>query len=143
MKTTFVADQYARAWGWGVSEYPNITLRLDRPMRHHETTQKDTSRRPKTPQVATRIEAENIEKRLAEWRARQADRDAKLRVTCGAKTRAGHPCKMKSEPGRRRCKFHGGKSTGPRTAEGRARIAEAQRKRWMRSRVTKFINAFE
>jgi hypothetical protein len=28
------------------------------------------------------------------------------------------------------CKFHGGKSTGPRTPEGRARIAEVQRRRW-------------
>jgi hypothetical protein len=27
-------------------------------------------------------------------------------------------------------KFHGGLSTGPKTPEGRARIAEAQRKRW-------------
>jgi hypothetical protein len=29
-----------------------------------------------------------------------------------------------------RCKFHGGLSTGPKTAEGQAKIAEAQRKRW-------------
>ncbi len=32
-----------------------------------------------------------------------------------------------------RCKLHGGKSTGPRTAEGRARIAAAQRSRWLLS----------
>lgn len=31
-----------------------------------------------------------------------------------------------------RCKLHGGKSTGPKTAEGRARIAAAQRARWQR-----------
>lgn len=43
------------------------------------------------------------------------------RVVCGAKTQAGHPCRGKSEPGRRRCKWHGGCSTGPRTTEGRAR----------------------
>ena len=29
-----------------------------------------------------------------------------------------------------RCKFHGGHSTGPRTQEGRNRIARAQRERW-------------
>ena len=52
------------------------------------------------------------------------------RVTCGAKTRTGAPCRAKSEPGRRRCRFHGGLSTGPKTLEGRARISEAQRKRW-------------
>nr|WP_274594846.1 HGGxSTG domain-containing protein [Parasedimentitalea marina] len=34
------------------------------------------------------------------------------------------------EPGRKRCKFHGGMSTGPKTKEGRERIAAAQRKRW-------------
>lgn len=62
--------------------------------------------------------------------AREADRKAKARVICGAKTRAGHPCGQKSEPGKRRCKWHGGKSTGPKTLEGRARIAEAQRRRW-------------
>ena len=52
------------------------------------------------------------------------------RVICGAKTRKGTPCRAKSELGRRRCKFHGGMSTGPKTPEGKARIAEAQRRRW-------------
>lgn len=55
---------------------------------------------------------------------------ARYRQPCGAKTRKGHPCLNKSEAGRRRCKFHGGKSTGPKTPEGKARIAEAQRRRW-------------
>lgn len=63
-------------------------------------------------------------------KAREAKRQAKARVICGAKTRAGHPCGQKSEPGKRRCKWHGGKSTGPKTPEGKARIAEAQRQRW-------------
>jgi hypothetical protein len=49
---------------------------------------------------------------------------------CCAKTRAGAPCIMRVVPGKRRCRFHGGLSTGPRTVEGRARIAEAQRRRW-------------
>lgn len=61
---------------------------------------------------------------------RLAYRVAAYRVTCGAKTRKGTPCRAKSEPGRKRCRFHGGLSTGPKTAEGRARIAEAQRERW-------------
>lgn len=52
------------------------------------------------------------------------------RPRCGAKNRQGSPCKLPVEPGMRRCRFHGGASTGPKTAEGRARIAEAQRKRW-------------
>jgi DNA-binding transcriptional regulator YiaG len=49
---------------------------------------------------------------------------------CGARTRKGTPCKCKALPGKQRCKFHGGMSTGPKTAEGRARIAEAPRRRW-------------
>jgi hypothetical protein len=52
------------------------------------------------------------------------------RPLCGAKTRAGGHCQVRAEPGRARCRFHGGKSTGPRTPAGRARIAEAQRQRW-------------
>lgn len=64
---------------------------------------------------------------------------AEVRVVCGAKTRNGTPCKCKSEPGKKRCRFHGGKSTGPRTPEGKARIAEAQRKRWAEYRHRKFV----
>lgn len=45
-----------------------------------------------------------------------------LRVTCGAKRhRDGQPCQALSEPGKRRCRFHGGRSTGPRTPAGKAR----------------------
>lgn len=42
---------------------------------------------------------------------------------CGAKTRAGTPCKCAAVLGRARCALHGGKSTGPRTEAGRAKIA--------------------
>lgn len=59
-----------------------------------------------------------------------AQPEATQRVTCGAKTRKDSPCRNKSEPGRRRCKFHGGKSTGPRTVEGKSRIAVTQKRRW-------------
>ena len=74
---------------------------------------------------------------LAALREREAQRLATRRVRCGAKTRKGTPCRMKSEPGKRRCKFHGGMSTGARTPEGKARIAEAQRRRWARYRQAK------
>jgi hypothetical protein len=37
---------------------------------------------------------------------------------------------MRVEFGKARCRFHGGLSTGPKTEAGRARIAEAQRRRW-------------
>jgi len=46
------------------------------------------------------------------------------RVVCGARRRRdGQPCQALSVPGKRRCKWHGGCSTGPRTAEGKARVA--------------------
>jgi hypothetical protein len=51
----------------------------------------------------------------------------KSRPLCGAKTRAGGGCQVRAEPGNARCRFHGGKSTGPMTEAGRNRIAEAQR----------------
>lgn len=50
--------------------------------------------------------------------------------TCGARTRNGTPCTCKPLPFKRRCKFHGGLSTGPKTQAGRDRIAEAQRASW-------------
>lgn len=57
---------------------------------------------------------------------------------CGAKTRRGTPCRARAIRGKRRCKFHGGLSTGPKTLEGRDRIAAAQRQRWAtwRSQIT-------
>ena len=69
-------------------------------------------------------------RQLEALRQREAQRAASARVICGARTRNGQPCRNKSEPGRKRCKFHGGNSTGPKTAQGKARIAEAQRRRW-------------
>jgi len=45
-----------------------------------------------------------------------------IRVTCGARRRRdGLPCQALSVPGKRRCKWHGGASTGPRTEQGLAR----------------------
>ena len=49
---------------------------------------------------------------------------------CGAKTRRGTLCQRAAEKNpvtglRKRCRLHGGLSTGPRTPEGRARTAAA------------------
>jgi hypothetical protein len=43
---------------------------------------------------------------------------------CGAKTRRGTPCQCPAM-GNGRCRLHGGLSTGPKTAEGIARIRRA------------------
>ena len=47
---------------------------------------------------------------------------------CGAKTRSGKPCAKHLMNEKRRCRLHGGLSTDPKTAEGKARIAAAQLK---------------
>jgi hypothetical protein len=53
---------------------------------------------------------------------------------CGAKTRRGTLCTLKGNGKGGRCRFHGGKSTGPRTVAGRIAIAAAARRRWERWR---------
>lgn len=71
---------------------------------------------------------------LVAFKDREAQRAARCRVRCGARTRKGTACRNKSEPGKRRCKFHGGLSTGARTPKGIERIREAQRRRWAKAR---------
>jgi hypothetical protein len=45
---------------------------------------------------------------------------------CSAKSkRTGVQCRAPAVKGKTKCKTHGGKSTGPRTPEGKARIAAA------------------
>ena len=59
---------------------------------------------------------------------------------CGAHTRAGGCCR---QPAMRngRCRLHGGLSTGPRTAEGRARCARARLKHGAYSAATRTLMA--
>jgi hypothetical protein len=45
---------------------------------------------------------------------------------CGARTRAGCPCRAPAIHGKLRCRMHGGRSTGPRTADGMARLRAAR-----------------
>ena len=62
-----------------------------------------------------------------------------------AKTRRGTLCQNPAIKGRSRCKLHGGRSTGPRSPEGKARVAAANTKHGRRSRAhvekVKAINA--
>lgn len=56
------------------------------------------------------------------WLAANRAKLASRRVICGARRhRDGQPCRAMSEPGKRRCKWHGGCSTGPRSAAGKVR----------------------
>jgi hypothetical protein len=51
----------------------------------------------------------------------------KSKPVCGAKTRTGKPCQAPGNGRGGRCKLHGGKSTGPKTQEGKARSLAALR----------------
>lgn len=56
------------------------------------------------------------------WIAASKEKQATGRAVCGARRhRDGQPCRAKSQPGKLRCKWHGGCATGPRTDEGKAR----------------------
>lgn len=83
-------------------------------------------------------DAERLARQVTSAKERQEAQATEVlvrnRVVCGATTRKGRPCRLKSEPNKRRCKFHGGKSTGPKTPEGRARISQAQKRRWAAKR---------
>ncbi len=45
---------------------------------------------------------------------------------CGARNRRGTPCRAAAMKDKKRCRHHGGASTGPRSAEGRAAVAAAR-----------------
>ncbi|WP_366079695.1 HGGxSTG domain-containing protein [Sphingomonas sp.] len=45
-------------------------------------------------------------------------------LTCGARARSGEPCRMTALLPNGRCIWHGGKSTGPTSVEGRAKALE-------------------
>ena len=79
-----------------------------------------------TDKSATQVRAAEIllRKMLPDLRDPSSKRPGRA---CGARTRVGTPCRMRAVPGGKCCGLHGGLSTGPKTAEGRARIAEAQR----------------
>ena len=76
-----------------------------------------------------------------------ATRLANLRAAprCGAKNRAGEPCRCPAMRGRRRCRLHGGLSPGaprgPRNGNYRSgewTIEAAQERKWLRSLVKQF-----
>ena len=79
---------------------------------------------------------EKLEHRKARLKQRKDEKrraELKLMKRCGAKTRFGTPCQNFPVRSRlaTRCKLHGGLSTGPKTNAGRAKIAQAQRQRWV------------
>lgn len=72
------------------------------------------------------MEVEGISFRTALGKVQAVNARAQLKPMkgerCEAKTRKGTPCQCKALQNGR-CKFHGGLSTGPRTPEGKAKVA--------------------
>ena len=104
----------------------------------------DDAERQRREQVR-RLRAYHAEcaRRHAEWRERGYQYpppahvpmpDDLARMACGARTRAGTPCKQRGIFANGRCKLHGGMSTGPTTAEGRERCRQAALRRWAKVR---------
>jgi hypothetical protein len=52
------------------------------------------------------------------------DHKFKTVTRCGAKTRRGTPCQCPALRRKRRCRLHGGRSTGPRSPEGKWRVSQ-------------------
>ena len=68
--------------------------------------------------------------------------DDPARCNARCSSRGGRPCRALKLPGRKRCKWHGGLSTGPQTPEGkekcRARLAVLRRQAALRRQVDEF-----
>ena len=53
----------------------------------------------------------------AKWEAGDQRLRRRDHPRCGASTRAGGICRVRAEPSKARCRFHGGLSTGPNWME--------------------------
>lgn len=71
-----------------------------------------------------------------ETRAQLSENNNRKNISnlCLARTRSGLPCQKPPLKSKSRCRLHGGLSTGPRTADGKARIASANYKHGRRSK---------
>ncbi len=99
-------------------------------------------REPYGPEVMAQYAGQDRIGPLWEWQGfLWIGRAAKKgRALCGARTRKGTPCKARCVADRGRCRLHGGLSSGPKTAEGRARISESNRRRAERRRLATGIS---
>lgn len=75
--------------------------------------------KPKSPAKPPELCEHSVRTRMTSGPENRAEQ---VRVICGARRRSdGQPCQALSVQGKRRCRWHGGCSTGPRTVDGRVR----------------------
>jgi hypothetical protein len=125
LKSFLTQDQIARAWKLYLDQVKQAHRERVIVSEWEESLAKsDPGWRRSSSQLAA----------LESHRAAMRDHEAMARsvvplLRCGSKTRLGSPCQCKPVEGKRRCKLHGGLSTGPKTQEGRARIGQLSRDR--------------
>jgi hypothetical protein len=81
------------------------------------------------------------ERRRGTLRSGNPSGDWATAARCGAMNRQHTPCKCPAMRNRRRCRLHGGKSTGPRTPEGLEASRRARLTHGVYSRETKQLLA--
>lgn len=77
--------------------------------------------------MKAKAQAQPHEKRRGWLKNGNPPGDFTMAPRCGAKNRRGTPCQAPAMKNGR-CRLHGGKSTGPRTSEGMARMRKAKTK---------------
>jgi hypothetical protein len=126
-----ISTQYARArtrasWGLGMKSDTWVERFVAARLAEHDERIR-LRRASKAARGAKRDTVKLTRQRATEERARLRELRKKA---CGARTRAGHPCRRKGLGKGGRCPNHGGMSTGPRTPEGRARLSALLKARW-------------
>lgn len=120
-----------RSWGLRLEDYEELERRVTAEVDAWDQRHQARGREPMTPAERERA-AETFRPGILRSLKCELKQD-RQRVPCGAYARStGQPCRALSVPGKRRCRLHGGLSTGPKTAEGKARCADA---RWPARRL--------
>ena len=129
-----IAEDAAAAAAGGASGAPPLDSSLPRGNLPPQSAPSSTP--PAHGACAPKVSAENPNGAAARRRGRlrhgNPSGDFLVAPRCGACTRAGHACRQPAMPNGR-CRLHGGKSTGPRTADGLARSRAARLTHGLRS----------
>lgn len=123
--TPFESEIFKLAGGESSGVWGTLVARMEPELLRRQAVARGP--RPSTPELRAKWRAfyGKLERIAQDWEAsgNPGDPPANLLptmppeligMTCGAKTRAGTPCKRRDLGRSGRCKLHGGRSTGPR-----------------------------